>query len=208
MTPGWKKFAVAFVHQLFVKSNVIFIAICHYCSWYDPGFSLKIRCSIISTAKTPTTKPLPRIGLKITGNMFTMLLGRKEIIMLSMRGSPITRPLSKLNPSLESRAMINPAASCEHIMYKRILPTTTWGMAPIKAITGGRKEMPSNIMPAGMRVNLEAHLVDTITPGLKEKLTGPITPSSPERKLSIPVSDRPLVTRFDICSGFNRPPTE
>lgn len=153
---------------------------------------------MVKTVKTPTTNPFPRMGLKITGNVFTMLPGKKEMTMLSIKGRPITRPFSKLNPSFDSVAMINPAASCEHIMYSRILPTTTWGMPPIKAITGGKNDTPSKIIPAGMRVNLEAHPVDAITPGLREKLTGPTTPNIPDRKLSIPVRDRPLVTRLDM----------
>ena len=81
------------------------------------------------------------------------------------------------------------------------LPVTAEGMLPIKAIVEGKNESSNSPKAVGMRVNLEATPVEAITPGLKEKLTGPITPNSPDRMLPNPVNETPLVIRFSILSG-------
>ena len=69
----------------------------------------------------------------------------------------------------------------------------TEGTIPINPVAAGEKDRIKSKMDVGIRVYLEAQRVDKITPGLREKLTGPITPKNPARILAIPVK---VIPRF------------
>ena len=68
--------------------------------------------------------------------------------------------------------------------------------------------MSASAMPAGTRANLDAHPVAAMTPGLREKFTGPITPVRPARALPRPVTVTPRFVRSPISSASRRPPTD
>ncbi len=71
----------------------------------------------------------------------------------------------------------------------------------------GKKAKSSIITPAGTRVERAAQPVEAMTPGLKEKFTGPMTPMKPARVLPRPVKEMPRVIRSGILSACNTVPT-
>ena len=77
------------------------------------------------------------------------------------------------------------------------------GTAPMTATVQGEKERARRPKAAGTRVSLDAEPVAMITPGLREKLTGPIMPKNPERALARPVTAIPLLSRVSGRSGFS-----
>jgi len=79
---------------------------------------------------------------------------------------------------------------------------TTEGMLPKIAMVFGRKDKAKSPKLVGIRVYREAAPLAMITPGLKEKLTEPITPRKPDNTLINPVTVMPLVIRFSILSGL------
>ena len=87
----------------------------------------------------------------------------------------------------------------------RIPPIITEGTLPNKPIITGEKEKIIKSAAAGRRVKRDAHLVKRITPGLMEKLTGPMTPRKPDSTLARPVMVIPRFTRFSMSSTSTIP---
>ena len=56
------------------------------------------------------------MGLSELGKLFAIFGGRKEMIILSMRGNPIIKPFSNLNPPVVLKATNNPEEICAHII--------------------------------------------------------------------------------------------
>jgi len=65
--------------------------------------------------------------------------------------------------------------------------------------------MRQSRIDAGIKAKRDALFVALITPGLSEKLTGPITPRNPAMIFATPVNVIPLFIRLDIPVGFSIP---
>ena len=80
---------------------------------------------------------------------------------------------------------------------------TAGGIFPRKVMRRGEKDMRHSKIEAGIRVKREALLVAAITPGLKEKLTGPTIPRNPAMILERPVKVIPRFVRDCIVVGLS-----
>ena len=69
--------------------------------------------------------------------------------------------------------------------------------------TKGEKERINRSPAAGNRVNREAQPVESMTPGLSEKLTGPTMPRIPDKIFARPVNVMPRLILCSIFAGLN-----
>ena len=82
-------------------------------------------------------------------------------------------------------------------------PITTEGTLPMMRINDGKKARAERMRAVGRRANREAQPVDKTIPGLKEKLTGPTTPSTPDNTFASPVRVIPLLTLSSVSLGLS-----